>query len=50
MTTPTAALAAALRTIPEPTSYEEWQAAIDRTYEGDASAILAALAREEAGS
>ena len=35
----TDALAAALRTITVPETYEEWQARVDASYEGDATAI-----------
>ena len=38
-----AALAAALRSIPVPATYEEWQSRMDASYEADAAAILAAL-------
>jgi hypothetical protein len=38
-----AALAEALRSLPVPATYEEWQARIDASYEDDAAAILAAL-------
>jgi hypothetical protein len=38
-----AALAEALRSLPVPASYEEWQARVDASYEEDAAAILAAL-------
>jgi hypothetical protein len=35
-----AALAERLRAFPVPETYEEWQEAVDRTYEGDAAFIL----------
>jgi len=41
------ALVTALETLPVPATYEEWQAAMDRSYATDAAAILAAL--HEAG-
>ena len=37
------ALVTALETLPVPATYEEWQAAMDRSYATDAAAILAAL-------
>lgn len=39
----TEAMAEALRTFTPPTTYEEWQASVDRSYEGDAEVILAKL-------
>ena len=41
-------IAEALRaTFPAPESYEEWQEAVDRSYEGDAAALRAALLEDE---
>ena len=39
-------LAAALATFPVPETLEEYQAAVDRSYESDADAIVAALAQQ----
>lgn len=43
MSDETNALADGLRVIPVPTTYDEWMEAVDRSYEADAAAILAAL-------